>query len=259
MAAPTLRADSAPHDRLTFTELRDDIAVAWWGASSFSSGLTAAQQNQIDRVIADGFDRVSAEAFGHEQFRRQESVSYVNGQADYGMQAACRKVVSVKETVGGKTRNLIYVPFATYEEAWGHERRSTHPFLTPEDATVDSATAPRFWTFLGYSDDDPPLYIVRVFPTPDAGDVGGTMTVLQRPWLGTVADTYNDMPPAAPRAVLLYAKMILGADKGMDVSAFRALYQDEIRVLQIHEADATEQPTELQVPNQAQSEWGSPA
>lgn len=264
MVAPTLRVTTAPYDRMTLAVLRTDICEVWWGAGAFS-GLTQAQQDQIDRFLNDAGDRVDAEAMGHQDWCRREivaGVAYVEAQKDYVMPADCRRVIEVTETINSKTRTLTHIPWRIWHGHWGANRRSTHPFLDQAGSSNAGADhTPRYWMHAGFDTSNPPVVVIRVEPGPSSTEVPGKFFPYYRPYFGKLADdTYIEVIPAARRAILHYAKMVLAGDKG-DMDQLRiqkSFYKDEMKVLQIHEGDAEEQPEHLEMDELFVTELGTP-
>lgn len=242
----TERTTSNPYARHTLSHLQDEIAVIWYGASSFSSGLSSARQTQILQVIEDGNDRIAAEAFGHRPWWRRTiaaGLTLVTDQATYAMPADFRRMISLKETIGGKTRDVAWVPEDAWEQAWGDELVATHPW-------GDEDSIPR-WFGRGFSSDNPPVYIIERQPTPTATENGGKLYPLYRPYDGDLTnDTYHILPPAGRRALKHYAKMILAANDGdeQQFAIHERLFQREVVVLQQHEGVVSEQPQQLQLP-----------
>lgn len=259
----TPRTTSTPYGHHTRGTLQDDIAIAWWGASSFSS-LSSAQQGQINRILDDGVDRIDAEGFGHYPwFVRQiaAGITLVSGTADYNMPADARRVISMKEVIGGKTRNLTFIPLQDYEALWGDKLRTTHPL---HGSTSDQDTATIYWTFVGMDDSAPPVWIVRRMPTPGASEAGGKLYPLYRPYAALLADSgadqYPELVPAGRRALLHYAKMVLAGDKG-DQAQFaiqERLFNRELIVLQKHEGSESEEGQVMQLPGDFVREIQSP-
>lgn len=237
---------------MTLTALQQDIAVAWWGAGSFSGadGLSSEQQTQVNEFLDDGYDRIAIECFGGSAWllvKDETGITYVLDQSDYPGKADMRRIVAVTEVIGGKTRTLTYMPWENFELSWGSNAQSVHPALAPEG--VDPENKPRFYTWRGFDDTDPPLPIIRIYPAPGSTEVGGLMHPLYRGYMSKLsADQYVYLMPGARRALKPFVKMLLAADKGNKDQFLtqRMLYKDEVKFQQLHE-DAPDEAPRVQV------------
>lgn len=235
MAAPTEKTTSNPYARYTLARLREKIAVVYLGAKSFAS-LTQAQQDDIDEKIDDATDRISAEAFDNGIFWRRTiaaGITMVLDQKTYEMPTDCKRIITMKETIGGKSRDVPWIEEHAYEKTWGEGLTLTHP--------LNTVNAAPFWMSRGFSTNN--QLIIERSPTVGSPEAGGKLYPLYVPYDGNVSDGDTAiLIPAARRAQVHYAKwMVAAGNSDADqVVINERLFRDEIAVLQQHEGSISE-------------------
>lgn len=261
MAEPTPRTTSNPYAPMTVAQIQEEIAVVWWGAASFSGGLSSERQAQINRLLDDGVDRVDAEGFAHQTWcRRYGTVAMVADEGTFLAPADCKRIITVGEIVSGKTRNYAYVPRGAYESSWGSSLVQQHPFVSPDGNVVSDRTNTQpIWTHWAKDSSDPPRIIIKVDPAPTTA--AGNYFLFYRPHFGQLSvDSYVEVHTSAYRALKHYLKMVLAADTGSEkqFALQERLYDREMRVLQRHEDTDDDQPITQQLPGDFTEEIGTP-
>lgn len=246
------RTTSAPYDRHTLARMQNNIAVIWLGRKSFSAGLSSDQQNDVNDKLDDAVDFISSKAFGgYPWWRRKTTLTMADGTSRYALPSDFKRMKVVSETVGGKTREIGWIPEHIYEASWGDTLVNTHPL------EGDQINARPWILGRGWSNDSPPVYVVERRPTPTSVEDGGTINCLYVPYSGKFTDNqYNVLPPSGRRAVLHYAKWKLAVDRGdtAQIAVQKDALYEEIAVLQQHEGDVSEEINYQQLPGNFVSE-----